>query len=801
MKYFDFDIRIQTGHNGQYTLHAESENHGEVDAVITLDPDAADIKEIVRRLEGRETDRVFLETLGSELYQWLFANGIETIFQRSYGEVEGDPDQGLRLRLRFATPELAVLPWELLYSDLDKKFIGTRVTTPLVRYLELPSYKRQLATPYPLRILVVIPHGGDTTEALDADSEKAVIEQALDGLGGNVEATYLNECFADRRVTWQRILEKLSELNYHCFHFIGHGTFDNNQGYLVLDGEDDGDDIVPDHRFAELFSNSPSIKLAVLNACKGATLSSSRSLAGSAARLVEKGVPAVVAMQFDIYDEAAVKFARSFYHSLFQSSDRGRVDVAVSRGRHILEIDFRDEREMAAPVLFMHTANGMLFVPEAGEFFKDLPKNKAQIDTLQAAQEATDSVTEAARFKRRITITKRSVQLGLVVAMLAFFLSYIRVLDIFTIDTRAEFLVMAMGNGLSEHRLSEDLRIVTVDWEESTPVMRQKIGQVINELARLGARTVVLDIFYSAENGEFKIDPVSGQSLVDLIQQAEPSIVVGSRALSNGDLQVPERLSQAIQGLGQLCFESKLGLTRSLPISIRGANGQYPSLALTAFAVHQGGSILSGENASVEEAVVVFPDKASVHFAVSEVNDAVSSSECGLIQEGDQVSHRFIKLTPTQQLTQISITASELKQALSDDPQSLRAQFDDKLVLVGVLGANDIISDLTGNRDGVFWQADAINNLLLDEAIIPLKVSIQIFIMIVLAAVGAALRMQYISKTRTGRLLMLVLTSAVCLLAIYTYGRQQILINPAYHLMALWFAWWLAGRTGRTWLR
>ncbi len=165
------------------------------------------------------------------------------------------------------------------------------------------------------------------------------------------------------------------------------------------------------------------------------------------------------------------------------------------------------------------------------------------------------------------------------------------------------------------------------------------------------------------------------------------------------------------------------------------------------------------------------------------------------------MSHRFIKLTPTRQLAQISMTASELKQAIIDDPQSLRAQFDDKLVLVGVLGANDIIRDLTGNREGVFWQADAINNLLLDEAIIPIKVSAQLFIMILLAAVGAAVRMQFISKPRTGGLLMLALSSAVCLLAIYTYGRQQILINPAYHLMALWFAWWLAGRTGRTWLR
>lgn len=191
MEYLDFDVRVQTGSNGQYKLHAESENHGEVDAVITLHTDAPEVKDLLQCLATRKTDRTFLETFGRDLYRRLFVDGIETIFQRSYGEVEGDNDRGLRLRLRFASPELAILPWELLFSPADNKFIGTRVSSPLVRYLELPRYKRELATPFPLRILVAIPQGSDPALALDSDSEKAVIEQALEGLSDKVEVTYL----------------------------------------------------------------------------------------------------------------------------------------------------------------------------------------------------------------------------------------------------------------------------------------------------------------------------------------------------------------------------------------------------------------------------------------------------------------------------------------------------------------------------------------------------------------------------------------------------------------------------------
>ena len=53
-----------------------------------------------------------------------------------------------------------------------------------------------------------------------------------------------------------------------------------------------------------------SLRLAVLNACDGARTARSDPFAGVAGSLVQRDIPAVVAMQFEISDEAAVVFRK-----------------------------------------------------------------------------------------------------------------------------------------------------------------------------------------------------------------------------------------------------------------------------------------------------------------------------------------------------------------------------------------------------------------------------------------------------------------------------------------------------------
>ena len=90
-------------------------------------------------------------------------------------------DQGLRLKLRIASPSLAALPWEFLYDARRDQYICLSVNTPVVRYLELPQPPQPLAVAPPLRILGMIASPSDLA-SLDIEHEKARVEQALSDL-------------------------------------------------------------------------------------------------------------------------------------------------------------------------------------------------------------------------------------------------------------------------------------------------------------------------------------------------------------------------------------------------------------------------------------------------------------------------------------------------------------------------------------------------------------------------------------------------------------------------------------------
>ena len=64
---------------------------------------------------------------------------------------------------------------------------------------------------------------------------------------------------------------------------------------------------------AYLLQDHPSLRLAVLNACNGARASRDDTFAGTAQVLVQRGVPAVIAMQSEVMDETACGFAEKFY--------------------------------------------------------------------------------------------------------------------------------------------------------------------------------------------------------------------------------------------------------------------------------------------------------------------------------------------------------------------------------------------------------------------------------------------------------------------------------------------------------
>ena len=96
----------------------------------------------------------------------------------------------------------------------------------------------------------------------------------------------------------------------------------------------------------------------MLNACEGAKGSEQSRFSSTAAALVSRGLPAVLAMQYALSDRAAIEFTASFYGALAANLP---IDAATSEARKAINLALADSSEWGTPVLFMRTPDGVLW--------------------------------------------------------------------------------------------------------------------------------------------------------------------------------------------------------------------------------------------------------------------------------------------------------------------------------------------------------------------------------------------------------------------------------------------------------
>jgi len=369
MTYIDFDLLIERFEQG-YRARVLNSPAGQASAVLPSPLAQLDLERFLTRV-GRpyrgllsdanrgpdaEIDaRDAVVTFGTRLFEFLFTGEVGTSLRRSLDEAERQ-GAGLRIRLRMAdAPELADLPWEFLYDATGGDFLALSARTPLVRYLDLPRRIQPMAVRPPLRILVAIASPADAIP-LDVEAEWRMLQQALAGLeqDGRIVLERLEEA------TVPALQQKLRQSAYHVFHFIGHGAFDarRQQGMLLMeDADGQGMPLSAERLGALLHDEADTLRLVVLNACHGARTSQDYPFAGLAQGVVRQGIPAVVAMQFAITDDAAIIFAREYYRAI---ADGYPVDAAFGEARKAVYLD-DNEVEWATPVLFMRAPDGGLW--------------------------------------------------------------------------------------------------------------------------------------------------------------------------------------------------------------------------------------------------------------------------------------------------------------------------------------------------------------------------------------------------------------------------------------------------------
>jgi spore germination protein GerM len=99
-------------------------------------------------------------------------------------------------------------------------------------------------------------------------------------------------------------------------------------------------------------------RLVLLNACLGALPAGDDPFSSVGAALLRGGVPAVIAMQFELAEDAAAELARVFYAELIAGSP---ADLALTEARLHLYGRYPTRLDWAIPVLFLRADDGVLF--------------------------------------------------------------------------------------------------------------------------------------------------------------------------------------------------------------------------------------------------------------------------------------------------------------------------------------------------------------------------------------------------------------------------------------------------------
>lgn len=359
--FVNFDLLL-TAAPGGYRARVVDSPAGEATSSFTLPFSDLEVENLILRLTQRSAGMRRLEsvevgvarTFGTTLFGAVFACDVGVCWQKSRSIV-AQQDRHLRVRLRLSdTPELLDLPWELLFDPASDRFVALSSHSPLVRYLEVTGVAESAALAAPLRILALLASPADHVP-LDIEQEWQRLNAALaDQLERG--AVVLDRVPTPTLSALQRALRRA---DYHVFHFVGHGGYDERaqDGVLVFADENGASQLVTGQYLGALLHDERSLRLAVLNACDGARTSRTDPFAGVGQSLLRQGIPAVIAMQFAISDGAATVFAHEFYAA---TADGYALEAALTEARKAM---FAQQQgvEWATPVLYTRTDETHLF--------------------------------------------------------------------------------------------------------------------------------------------------------------------------------------------------------------------------------------------------------------------------------------------------------------------------------------------------------------------------------------------------------------------------------------------------------
>jgi hypothetical protein len=221
-----------------------------------------------------------------------------------------------------------------------------------------------------LRILVAL-STPDGEGNIDTQEVRNLIEQIR-----QMETKPDLQLLDGEKCTTDQFTSLMTEFKPHIVHFIGHGKA-GEVAFIKEKTDPDFDERttkqlqarwIKAEQLGGMIGNCrPRPRLVFLHACKGAASTSNEAFNNCARALVYAHVPAVVAMQYNISNNDAALFAKTFYGLLGHGRD---IDEAVKAGRLALGKTYPmwEHPRFATPVVYQQTNSPIVqWAPESPE--------------------------------------------------------------------------------------------------------------------------------------------------------------------------------------------------------------------------------------------------------------------------------------------------------------------------------------------------------------------------------------------------------------------------------------------------
>lgn len=316
---------------------------------------------------------------------------IRDAFRRAYEKAKESEDVGVRLRLIIADHDLKEMPWEYFYLNMANGPDSLNGFLALNSYISMVRHE-PLLSPHPviapqdatadikalrMAIATALPKGqpklklGQEVQMI----KKALAKFSVEGVGMTIDQEIESATPQD--------IKRLPKGTY-IFHFGGHGVVEEKRDkaqrggvmkkegalLLVADKATGEEARLRASDLARDLDNA-GVRLAVFAACHSAERDDRYPWDSVAGALTAAGIPAVIAMQHAIEDQAAVDFSEAFYVALAAGLS---LDEAMFSGRRAMMGKLQTDSsptmalpiEWGVPVLYTRLPNGKLF-PERME--------------------------------------------------------------------------------------------------------------------------------------------------------------------------------------------------------------------------------------------------------------------------------------------------------------------------------------------------------------------------------------------------------------------------------------------------